>query len=46
MLFRSFNSDWKAQKLSEQEYMKTFAGADERYSQILTALIAQLKKTS
>jgi hypothetical protein len=41
-----FNSDWKAQKISEQDYMKAFAGADERYTQILTALIAQLKKTS
>ena len=41
-----FNSDWKAQKMSEQDYMKMFAGADERYTQILTALIAQLKKTS
>ena len=41
-----FNSDWKAQKISEQDYMKAFAGADDRYMQILTALIAQLKKTS
>src|SRR5262249_31746089 len=24
-----FNSDWKAQKLSEQDYMKVFADADE-----------------
>jgi hypothetical protein len=32
--------------MSEQDYMKMFAGADERYTQILTALIAQLKKTS
>ena len=41
-----FNSDWKAQKLSEQDYMKTFGEADERYARILTALLAQLKKTS
>ena len=41
-----FNSDWKAQKISEQDYMKAFASADDRYTQILTALIAQLKKTS
>jgi hypothetical protein len=26
--------------------MKTFAGADERYSQMLQALLAQLKPTS
>lgn len=42
----SFNSDWKAQKISEQEYMKTYSAADERYVQILMALLAQLKKTS
>lgn len=41
-----FNSDWKAQKLSEQDYMKTFEDADERYARILSALLAQLKKTS
>jgi hypothetical protein len=41
-----FNSDWKAQKISEQDYMKAFASADDRYTQILAALIAQLKKTS
>jgi hypothetical protein len=41
-----FNSDWKAQKLSEQDYMKTFTEADERYAKILKALLAQLKKTS
>jgi hypothetical protein len=41
-----FNSDWKAQKLSEQEYMKQFGEADERYAKILTALLAQVKKTS
>jgi len=41
-----FNSDWKAQKLSEQDYMKAFTGADDQYSRILMALLAQLKKTS
>jgi hypothetical protein len=42
----SFNSDWKAQKMSEQEYMKAFSTADDRYAEILAALLAQLKKTS
>jgi hypothetical protein len=42
----AFNSDWKAQKLSEEEYMKAFADADARYAKILQALIAQLKKAS
>jgi hypothetical protein len=41
-----FDGDWKAQKLSEQDYSKAFAEADARYAQILTALLAQLKKTS
>jgi hypothetical protein len=41
-----FNSDWKAQKLSEQDYQKAFADADERYAQILAALLGQVKKTS
>jgi hypothetical protein len=41
-----FDGDWKTQKLSEQDYLKAFSAADDRYSQILTALLAQLKKTS
>jgi hypothetical protein len=41
-----FDSDWKKQKLSEDDYMKHFSAADERYAQILTALLAQLKKGS
>jgi hypothetical protein len=43
---RSFDGDWKAQKISEEEYMKAFADADARYAKLLQALIAQLKKTS
>ena len=41
-----FDGDWKAQKVSEQDYLKAFTAADDRYAQILTALLAQLKKTS
>ena len=41
-----FNSDWKAQKISEQDYMKVFGDADERYAKMLAALLAQVKKTS
>jgi hypothetical protein len=41
-----FDGDWKKQKMSEQDYMKSFSSADERYAAILTALLAQLKKTS
>lgn len=42
----TFDGNWKSQKLSEQDYMKIFSAADDRYSQILAALLAQLKKTS
>jgi hypothetical protein len=41
-----FDGEWKKQKLSEDEYKKAFAAADDKYSEMLTALIAQLKKTS
>jgi hypothetical protein len=41
-----FDSDWKKQKLTEQDYMKAFSSADDQYSKILNALLAQLKKTS
>jgi hypothetical protein len=42
----SFDGDWKKQQMSEDDYMKAFAAADARYSQVLTALLAQAKKTS
>jgi len=42
----AFDGDWKKQKLSEQDYMKAFGSADDRYSNMLNALIAELKKTS
>lgn len=42
----AFDGEWKKQKLSEDDYRKLFADADERYASMLTALIAQLKKTS
>jgi hypothetical protein len=42
----AFDGDWKKQKISEQDYLKAFAAADARYSQILTALLRQVKPTS
>jgi hypothetical protein len=42
----AFDGEWKKQKLSEQDYQKTFSAADERYSQMLTALLAQLRPSS
>lgn len=41
-----FNGDWKTQKMSEDDYMKAYSAADDRYSQILSALLAQAKKSS
>src|SRR5687768_4357416 len=40
----SFDNDWRRQQLSEQDYMKAFSAGDERYTEMLTALLAQLKK--
>src|SRR5262245_35528299 len=42
----NLDGDWKKQKLTEQEYMKAFTAADDKYSQLLTALLGHLKKTS
>lgn len=41
-----FDGDWKRQKLSEQDYMKAYTAADDRYAAMLAALLAQMKKTS
>ena len=38
-----FDGDWKKAKLSEEEYMKAFADADERYAKMLSLLAAQAK---
>ena len=42
----SFDGDWGKAKISEQEYTKTWQTYDDRYSQLLQALIAALKKPS
>ena len=42
----AFDGKWKEQKLTEQDYMKAFTTADDTYSKILMALLAELKKTS
>jgi hypothetical protein len=39
-----FDGDWKRQKMAEADYMKAFSTADDRYAQMLTALVAQAKK--
>jgi hypothetical protein len=42
----AFDGDWKKQKISEDDYMKRFTSADDRYVQILNALAAAAKKNS
>lgn len=34
----TFDGDWRAARMSEQDYMQTFTGADERYARMLTIL--------
>lgn len=40
-----FDRNWKKRDMSEEDYMKAFASADERYSRMLSILIAQIKKS-
>lgn len=40
-----FDGEWGKQKLSREEYTKVFETTDEGYSQMVRALIAQLKKS-
>jgi hypothetical protein len=42
----AFDGDWKAQKLSKDDYMKAFSKAEGEYSHMLELLLAELKKTS
>ncbi len=37
------NGDWRAQKLSKEDYYKRIDEADPRYTKMLQALVAQLK---
>lgn len=39
-----FDFDWKKAKLSEDDYMKKVAAADEQYAKLLTVLLAEVKK--
>jgi hypothetical protein len=42
----AFDGKWKNAKISEEDYMKAFNEADERYARILTLLTAQAKPKS
>jgi hypothetical protein len=39
-----FDGDWKKRKVSEDDYMATFAEADAHYTRMLESLIAEMKK--
>lgn len=41
-----FDGNWREDRMSEQDYMKAFALADDAYLAALQALVAQLKKPS
>jgi hypothetical protein len=40
----SFDGEWRKAKMSEDEYMKAYAEADERYSKLIALLTAQVKQ--
>jgi hypothetical protein len=42
----NFDGNWRAAKLSEEEYMKGYQQAEAAYVQMLQALLQELKKTS
>ena len=42
----NFDGNWRAAKLSEEEYMKGYQQAEEEYVKMLQALLQELKKTS
>ena len=39
-----FDRNWKKRDMSEQDYMKAFADADDHYARMLSILIAQMRK--
>jgi hypothetical protein len=40
----AFDGEWRKAKMSEEDYMKTYAQADERYSKLIALLTAQAKQ--
>lgn len=42
----AFDGEWGRAKISRDEYTKVYQATDERYSRMLEALIAELKKSS
>ena len=42
----SFDSDWRRQQMSEDDYKDAFEKADEKYAEMLKALLGQVKRSS
>ncbi len=42
----SFDGEWGKQQLTEDAYLKAYTAADEEYTQVITALLAEAKKGS
>jgi hypothetical protein len=40
----SFDGEWRKAKMSEEDYMKTYAQAEERYTKLIALLTAQAKQ--
>ncbi len=40
-----FDGNWREDRMSEKDYMAAFSQADELYTQVLTALLNELKKS-
>ena len=43
---QTFDGDWGRAKISEAEYRKIYSSTDQQYTEMLQALIAELKKPS
>lgn len=41
----TFDRNWRKLNITEEEYMKRFTDADDRYAQLLSILLNQLKKS-
>ena len=41
----AFDGDWRKAKVTEEEYLKSFSDADQRYTRILTLLTEQARKS-
>ena len=40
-----FDGNWREHKMSEADYMKAYADADDAYAKAIQALITEIKKS-